>query len=68
MRSVVLSFDVGTIYDKRFIELLDKYGLKATFNLNSGLGEYAWYLDSFPVERLTFCSLMNYHCFITKYR
>lgn len=52
MRSVVLSFDDGTIYDKRFIELLDKYGLKATFNLNSGLGEYVWYLDSFPVERL----------------
>ena len=45
MRSVVLSFDDGTIYDKRFIELLDKYGLKATFNLNSGLGEYVWYLE-----------------------
>lgn len=32
-----LSFDDGTIQDFRFIELIDKYGLKCTFNLNSGL-------------------------------
>lgn len=32
-----LSFDDGTVQDKRFIELLDKYNLRATFNINSGL-------------------------------
>ncbi len=31
-----LSFDDGTVQDKRFIELIDRYNLRATFNLNSG--------------------------------
>lgn len=34
---VTLSFDDGLEQDKRIIEILKKYGLKATFNLNSGL-------------------------------
>ncbi len=45
MKIVVLSFDDGTIYDRKFIELLDKYHLKATLNLNSGLDDYVWYYD-----------------------
>ncbi len=32
-----LSYDDGVKQDKRFIELIDRYGLKGTFNLNSGL-------------------------------
>ena len=32
-----MSFDDGTIQDRRFINLIDKYKLKCTFNLNSGL-------------------------------
>ena len=31
-----MSFDDGTIQDRRFINLIDKYNLKCTFNLNSG--------------------------------
>ena len=32
MRKIfLLSFDDGTIWDKRFVELLNKYGIKATF-------------------------------------
>lgn len=50
---LVLSFDDGTIYDKRFIKLLDKYGIPATFNLNSGLDDYIWYYnDTKPICRL----------------
>lgn len=37
MKYVTFSFDDGVIQDKRLIELLNKYGLKATFNLNSSL-------------------------------
>lgn len=36
-KAFTLSYDDGTIHDKRFVELIDKYGLKCTFNLNSGL-------------------------------
>ena len=34
---LTLSFDDGTVQDIRFVEMLNKYGLKCTFNLNSGL-------------------------------
>ncbi len=36
-KSVTFSFDDGVREDIPFIELLNKYGLKGTFNLNSGL-------------------------------
>ena len=35
-KAVTFSFDDGVMQDIRMIEILDKYGLKATFNLNSG--------------------------------
>lgn len=34
--AVTLSYDDGNIADLRLIEIFNKYGLKATFNLNSG--------------------------------
>ncbi len=37
MKAVTFSFDDGVLQDIRLIELLNKYGLKATFNLNSEL-------------------------------
>ncbi len=36
-KAVTFSFDDGVTQDKRLIEILNKYGLKATFNLNSAL-------------------------------
>jgi peptidoglycan/xylan/chitin deacetylase (PgdA/CDA1 family) len=50
---LVLSFDDGSIYDRRFTELLDKYNIPATLNLNSGLCDFVWYYDDhFPIRRL----------------
>ncbi len=43
MKAVTFSYDDGVTQDIRFIELLNKYGLKATFNINSeklGLKEH----------------------------
>ncbi len=37
MKAITLSYDDGVTQDKRLIEILNKYGLKCTFNLNSGL-------------------------------
>lgn len=48
---IVLSFDDGTIYDERFIELLSKYQIPCTFNLNSGLKDYVWYYKEHPIRR-----------------
>lgn len=37
LKAVTFSFDDAVIQDKKAIEILDKYNLKATFNLNSAL-------------------------------
>ena len=34
-KAITFSFDDGVTQDIRLIEILNKYGLKATFNLNS---------------------------------
>ncbi len=36
-KAITFSYDDGVTQDQRLIEILDKYGLKCTFNLNSGL-------------------------------
>lgn len=53
MRKILIfSFDDGTVYDKRFVALLNKYGVRATFNLNSGLEDFVWqFEDRFPIRR-----------------
>ena len=48
----LISFDDGTIYDRRFVTLLNQYHLKGTFNLNTGLEDFVWYYeDRFPIRR-----------------
>lgn len=36
-KALTLSYDDDVIFDKKLMEILDKHGLKCTFNLNSGL-------------------------------
>lgn len=36
-KALTLSYDDGTIHDRRFIDLLNKYGIPCTFNLVSGV-------------------------------
>lgn len=59
MKIVCLSFDDGTIYDERFISLLNKYGLKATLNLNSGLKDFVWYFGDRPVRRFDLSKVVD---------
>lgn len=35
-KAITFSFDDGHTQDIRLVEMLNKYGMKATFNLNSG--------------------------------
>ncbi len=35
-RAVTLSYDDGVVEDRRLVEILNRYGLKGTFHLNSG--------------------------------
>lgn len=45
-KAVTFSYDDGVTQDIRLIELLNKYGLKCTFNLNSELLEKKGDIDS----------------------
>ena len=36
LKAVTFSFDDGAVQDERVVDILNKYGLKGTFNLNSG--------------------------------
>ena len=36
-KALTFSYDDNVVFDKRFIEIMLKYGLKGTFNVNSGL-------------------------------
>ena len=48
----LLSCDDGTVYDRRFAELLNRHGIKGTFHLNTGLEDFVWYYeDRFPIRR-----------------
>lgn len=51
-----MTYDDGIVQDIEFIEMLNKYGIKATINLNSGLmfQEFAWFHDcGMVVKRLS---------------
>lgn len=54
-KAVTFSYDDGIGQDKRFVELLNRYGLKGTFNLNSGImGENgSFMIGEISVNRLT---------------
>lgn len=52
MKILVFSFDDGTIYDKKMVEVLHKYGFTATFNLNSELDDFVWYSGDHEIRRL----------------
>lgn len=52
MRKIVLlSFDDGTVQDGQLVQLLNQYGIPATFNLNSGLEDFVWEYGGRPVVR-----------------
>jgi len=51
MKYFLLSFDDGTVHDRRFVELLNRYNIPCTFNLNSGLEDFVWYFEGKPVVR-----------------
>ena len=52
-----ISYDDGVLQDVRFVALLNKYGLKGTFNLNSGLMKtgFSWVHETIilPSARVT---------------
>ena len=52
MKYLVLSFDDATTYDRKVVELLNKYQLKGTFFVNSGTLDTAGFLSSNELSTL----------------
>lgn len=57
LKAVTFSYDDGVRQDKKFIEMLDKYGLKGTFNVNTlmfGDSEDSWRMSAEAVKKYIF--------------
>ncbi|GHU40862.1 polysaccharide deacetylase [Spirochaetia bacterium] len=54
LKALTFSYDDGTEYDRRLVEILNRYGMKAAFNLNSGLlsGAGGWEQNGVPIRRM----------------
>ena len=62
MKYFLLSFDDGTVHDKRFVELLNKYYVPCTFNLNSGLEDFVWQFEGNDVARQHLADTVMQYC------
>ncbi len=53
-KALTFSYDDGVEQDRRLVALLNRYGLKGTFNLNSGIQTYAncWENSGVEIHRL----------------
>lgn len=36
-QALTFSYDDGTVHDRRLVEIFNRFGMKGTFNLNSGV-------------------------------
>ncbi|MBE6861730.1 MAG: polysaccharide deacetylase [Ruminococcus sp.] len=54
-KALTFSYDDGISQDKRLVEIFNKYGMKCTFNLNSGIMSEngSFIIKDVPVRRLT---------------
>jgi peptidoglycan/xylan/chitin deacetylase (PgdA/CDA1 family) len=57
LKALTFTFDDGVVEDLRFVELINKYNIKCTFNLNSNLfgtrHDFTWHEFFIPHLRLT---------------
>lgn len=55
MKYVTFSYDDGVTQDKRLVEIFNKYGMKCTFNLNSGImsEDSCWENKGVHIRRMT---------------
>ena len=59
MKALTLSYDDGVEQDRKLVEILNRYGIKAAFNLNSGIqsGSSKWERNGITIRRMNVASL-----------
>lgn len=58
-KAVTFSYDDGIVFDRRLVEIFNKYGVKCTFNLNSGImsGASSWVNNGVEIHRMNAAGL-----------
>lgn len=51
-KALTMSYDDGQVYDRRLVEIFNKYGIKGTFHLNSGKFGGGPFLDASEIATL----------------
>jgi len=51
-KALTMSYDDGTVHDRKLVGIFNKYGIKSTFHLNSGLLGYPNYISREEVGEL----------------
>lgn len=51
-KALTLSYDDGRIEDRKMVEIINRYGIKATFHINSGLLDKEGFIRSDEVKDL----------------
>lgn len=51
-KALTMSYDDGQVYDRRLIEIFNRYGIRGTFHLISGLLDHSGYVTSAEVSQL----------------
>jgi peptidoglycan/xylan/chitin deacetylase (PgdA/CDA1 family) len=59
MKALTLSYDDGVEQDRRLVEILNRYGIKVTFNINSGIqtGANSWENKTVHIKRMNIAGL-----------
>jgi len=59
MKALTLSYDDGVEQDRKLIEIINHYGIKAAFNLNSGIqsGSSQWERNGITIRRMNVAHL-----------
>lgn len=61
-KAITLSYDDGVMQDKKLVEIFDKYGMRATFNVNSGMlyNECIWQRGNVSIVRMNAEQLLEH--------
>lgn len=51
-KALTMSYDDGQIFDRKLVEIFNKYGIKGTFNLNSGKFDTKPYVSREEIKKL----------------
>ncbi|SNX54665.1 polysaccharide deacetylase family protein [Thermoanaerobacterium sp. RBIITD] len=51
-KALTMSYDDGQVFDRRLVEIFNKYGIKGTFNLNSGKFDTEPYVSKEEIKEL----------------